>query len=148
MDNAAVITKAFARMRTNKDAACRQSLRKVLSDAVVLALDLHEQDGGHSFHLAVGDDYGWAVYHDGVLVDMEVYTADGDPRGIVSERLRELSSGGLTDSAAGWTGVVMAGMQVMRYSFDFEEGILRAVSKDAAARLISKFISDYRRARR
>ena len=148
MDNAAVITRAFSRTRAAKDAACAVCLREVLSDAVALALDLHEQDGGHSFHLAVGDDYGWAVYHDGVLVDMEVYTADGDPRGIVSERLRELSSGRLTDSAAGWTGVVMAGMQVMRYSFDFEEGILGAVSKDAAARLVSKFISDYRRARR
>ena len=148
MDNAAVITRAFSRTRAAKDAACAVSLREVLSDAVALALDLHEQDGGHSFHLAVGDDYGWAVYHDGGLVDMEVYTADGDPRGIVSERLRELSSGRLTDSAAGWTGVVMAGMQVMRYSFDFEEGILGAVSKDAAARLVSKFISDYRRARR
>lgn len=148
MDNAAVITRAFSRMRTAKDTACAVSLRKVLSDAVVLALDLHKQDGGHPYHLEVGDDYGWAVYHDGTLVDMEVYTADGDPRGIVSTRLRELSSGGLADSATGWVGVVMAGMQVMRYSFDFEEGILRAVSRDAASRLISKFISDYRRTRR
>lgn len=148
MDNRNVIAKAFSGLRDAKDAACRETLRKLMSDAMALALDLHGGIGTSDtpLHLVVGDDYGWAVYHGSELVDMEVYTAGNDHRGIVASRLRELS-GGLFESGDTWAGVVMAGMEVMHYNFGHERDILSATAKDAAQRVISTFIRNYRRTR-
>lgn len=146
MDNSGIITKAFAGLRAAKDSACREALRKLMSDAMALALDLHDGIGTSDIllHLAVGDDYGWAVYHGGELADMEVYTAGGDHRGIVASRLREMA-GGLFESGGTWMGVVMAGMKVMHYNFGHERDILSATAKDAAQKAISTFIRNYRR---
>lgn len=145
MDNRDVIAKAFSGLRAAKDAACRETLRKLMSDAMALALDLHEGVGTSDIplHLVVGDDYGWAVYHGSELVEMEVYTAGNDHRGIVASRLRELSF----ESGDTWAGVVMAGMEVMHYNFGHERDILSATAKDAAQRAISTFIRNYRRTR-
>ena len=116
-----------------------------MSDAMALALDLHEGVGTSDIplHLVVGDDYGWAVYHGSELVEMEVYTAGHDHRGSVASRLRELSF----ESGDTWAGVVMAGMEVMHYNFGHERDILSATAKDAAQRAISTFIRNYRRTR-
>lgn len=149
MDNSGIITKAFAGLRAAKDAACRETLRKLMSDAMALALDLHGGIGTSDIplHLVVGDDYGWAVYHGGELVDMEVYTTGGNHRGIVASRLRDMA-GGLFANDDSWTGIVMAGMQVMHYNFGYEEDILSATAEDAARRAVSVFIRNYRRAGR
>ena len=147
MDNAAVITKAFSGLRAAKDAACRETLRKLMSDAMALALDLHEGVGtsGIPLHLMVGDDYGWAVLHGGSVVDMDVYTTD-DNVGTVRRKLSEAAKSEDVDPSE-WTGIVMAGMEVMHYNFGHERDILSATAKDAAQRVISIFIRNYRRTR-
>lgn len=147
MDNAAVITKAFSGLRAAKDAACRETLRKLMSDSMALALDLHEGVGTSDipFHLVVGDDYGWAVLHGGSVVDMDVYTTD-DNVGTVRRKLSEAAKSEDVDPSV-WTGIVMAGMEVMHYNFGHERDILSATAKDAAQRVISIFIRNYRRTR-
>lgn len=147
MDNAAVITKAFARARSAKDSACRETLRKLMSDAMTLALDLHEDIGssGIPLHLVVGDDYGWAVLHGGSVVDMDVYTTD-DNVGTVRRKLSEAAKSENVDPSV-WTGIVMAGMEVMNYNFGHERDILSATARDAAQRVVSTFIRNCRRTR-
>ena len=147
MDNAAVITKAFSGLRAAKDAACRETLRKLMSDSMALALDLHEGVGTSDIplHLVVGDDYGWAVLHGGSVVDMDVYTTD-DNVGTVRRKLSEAAKSEDVDPSV-WTGIVMAGMEVMHYNFGHERDILSATAKDAAERVISTFIRNYRRTR-
>lgn len=147
MDNAAVITKAFSGFRAAKDAACRETLRKLMSDSMALALDLHEGVGTSDIpiHLVVGDDYGWAVLHGGSVVDMDVYTTD-DNVGTVRRKLSEAAKSENVDPSV-WTGIVMAGMEVMHYNFGHERDILSATAKDAAQRVISAFIQNYRRTR-
>ena len=147
MDNRDVIAKAFSGLRAAKDAACRETLRKLMSDAMALALDLHEGVGTSDIplHLVVGDDYGWAVLHGGSVVDMDVYTTD-DNVGTVRRKLSEAAKSEDVDPSV-WTGIVMAGMEVMHYSFGHERDILSATAKDAAQRVISTFIRNYRRTR-
>lgn len=149
MDNRNVIAKAFSGLRVAKDAACRETLRKLMSDAMALALDLHGGIGTSDIplHLVVGDDYGWAVLHGNELVEMEVYSAGGDHSGTAASRLREMAGGTFANDDS-WTGIVMAGMQVMHYNFGHEEDILSATAEDAARRAVSVFIRNYRRAGR
>ena len=115
MDNRDVIAKAFSGLRAAKDAACRETLRKLMSDAMALALDLHEGVGTSDIplHLVVGDDYGWAVLHGGSVVDMDVYTTD-DNVGTVRRKLSEAAKSEDVDPSV-WTGIVMAGMEVMHH---------------------------------
>lgn len=147
MDNRDVIAKAFSGLRAAKEAACRETLRKLMSDAMALALDLHESVGTSDIplHLVVGDDYGWAVLHGGSVVEMDVYTTD-DNVGTVRRKLSEAAKSEDVDPAV-WTGIVMAGMEVMHYNFGHERDILSATAKDAAQRVISTFIRNYRRTR-
>lgn len=147
MDNRDVIAKAFSGLRAAKDAACRETLSKLMSDAMALALDLHDGIGSSDIplHLMVGDDYGWAVLHGGSVVDMDVYTTD-DNVGTVRRKLSEAAKSENVDPSV-WTGIVMAGMEVMHYNFGHERDILSATAKDAAQRVISAFIRNYRRTR-
>lgn len=120
MDNAKTITDAFSRLSAVKDICARNALVKALEYAMEWALLSHDEE--HQQHIALGDNYGWAVVHDNEIVDMDIkapHGEDGDAerqlRGIVQSSKRK-----------GWYGILMAGMTgaVTYYSVDYETAIL------------------------
>lgn len=118
MDNAAKIQKGFSRLASGKDAACRACLVETMERAMRFALSEH--DGGHRLHTILGDNYGWAVYHDGSVTDCGVHREDG---GKTLGKLR--TYGGR--SGSGWCGILYADMEATGgsyYSISYERAIM------------------------
>lgn len=119
MGNGKVIQNAFARFNRSKDDSIRSGLRRVLEDAMEWALLLH--DDKHQKHITLGDNYGWAVVHNGKIVEKGVNAKSGK-RGEAADELRKVAS----ECGGGWQGILMAGMGNKRnyYAFDYELDIL------------------------
>lgn len=112
-----------------KEAFLIDSMQEVLIWAANRALDLHDElEGGtHNTHLEIGDSYGWALVHDGIIVSMDV-TATQANVGNATKALQEEAM----NCPMGWCGVVLAGMLVngglSYYSYRFEELVLRTLA--------------------
>lgn len=121
-DNTGIIRKAFAGLVRSKDDWCGRVMAEVCRQAMQNALDSHDEE--HQRHLEVEGDYGWAVFTDGVLYDMEILSStDGNDESITNP---------LSDppEMKGWCGVVMAGMLPKSYfSWDYEIGIITGTSQ-------------------
>ncbi|MFA6717698.1 MAG: hypothetical protein WCS15_01325 [Prevotella sp.] len=117
--NSNVIKKAFDKLRNGYYEAIRGGLCKLLANAVVYALESHDEN--HQNHIAMGDNYGWLLMHNGQSVAMGVKassTNEGQAKGM----LNGLAS---TITQSGWIGIVMAGMRpVGYYAVDYERDIL------------------------
>lgn len=121
--NNKVIENAFAGLLAKKDDAILNNLRSILPKAVNYALTSH--DAEHANHVLMGDSYGWAIVHNGQVVEQDVVAAGGE-QGNASEALAEVAR---SVGSSGWTGIVMAGMQPASYfAFDYEVGILISAS--------------------
>jgi len=119
---------------------------ELLQAAVAQALAEH--DNQHQNHLTSKDTYGWALYHNGRLVEIEVDGKRGVTGHIRTKFLTKLiqfydyetesgytlSEGntyrllrGVTPNSDGWYGIVMAGMTAgkLYFSLDYEADVLQ-----------------------
>lgn len=121
MDNSTTIQNAFERLARAKDDFARNTLKKALIDAMEWALLSHDEH--HQLHIFLGDNYGWAVVHDGEIVEMDVKAPYGED-GMAEAQLRRVAR---SSKRNGWYGILMAGMgdgKITYYSVDYELGIL------------------------
>lgn len=121
MDNSTTIQNAFERLARAKDDFARNTLKKALANAMEWALLSH--DDRHPQHMILGDNYGWAVVHDGEIVEMDVKAPYGED-GMAETQLRKVAR---SSKRNGWYGILMAGMddgKITYYSVDYELGIL------------------------
>ena len=119
MNNGKVIQYAFLRLERAKADRAYLGLKRVLESAMKQALRLH--DDKHRKHVELGDNYGWAVVHNGTLIQMGVNAKPGT-RGEAAAELRKVAA----ECGSGWQGILMAGMGNKRnyYAFDYELDIL------------------------
>lgn len=112
------ISSAFARMFADKSASIENALTTILEAGVSIALDLH--DTFHQNHIENGDSYGYAIWHDGELSKVKIWSETESANSVRSA----LTSFG-APSSTGWCGIVMAGMNPAEYyKFDYEIDIL------------------------
>lgn len=120
MDNAAVIRQGFARLASSKESRCLACLTDTMRRAMAFALSAH--DNRHSMHATFGDNYGWAVYHDGKIREYGINAGKGgESRTLAS--LRAYSS----RVGSGWAGILLADMQAegrSYYSISYERAIM------------------------
>jgi hypothetical protein len=129
------IEKAFARLIRAEEAQPRKIMVKVLKGAMEEALHLHEMTH-HNLHLIMGGDYGWALIHNGQILDFEVTSGKND-KGTAERQLFELATS--MNSSGKWVGVVMAGMEAANYHINFEKGVLHHAAKQAGSQFLSLF---------
>lgn len=116
------IQAAFTRLQTRKDTVIPAGLESLLTGAVALALDTHDES--HQRHIESGDNYGWLILHDGVEVKRYV-KAGKDHTGEANLALDQVAA---KVKKPGWIGVVMAGMHPTDYySISYEIDVLEYV---------------------
>lgn len=117
--NEKVIEKAFKRFQKNAEVIIKSGMYDLLSDAVNVALELH--DDTHRSHLSLGDTYGWMLLINGRIDKLEV-TAHGDKVGEATMMLKNYAT---RLPSVGIIGIVMAGMKPANFfSINYEKGIL------------------------
>lgn len=132
--NSQKIKRAFAKMRFNKDVYVENCMVHLLETALEFAMQVH-QDADKNLHLVTGGDYGWALVHNGKMVDSYVLSGE-DMKGTAWRHLQNITSH-VQDS--GWVGVLMAGMEANHYETRFEYGVLQADFRWTAERFRKEF---------
>lgn len=122
MKNETIIQNAFERLRKAEQSAARNALREALANAMEWALLSHDEE--HQKHIVLGDNYGWAVVHDGEIVDMDIKAHHGK-EGSAKKGLSDIAS---SCKGQGWVGILMAGMGSKSdyYSVNYEMDILNS----------------------
>lgn len=121
--NNRTIDSAFSRLMSNKHERFVGGLKGLLEEGLNFALMQHEVDG-HENHLTVRDSYGWAIGHNGRLVEISVAEDGVHGEVSVSDMLKELVS-----QSSGYTGFIMAGMQPYEfYAEDYERDYLKTTA--------------------
>lgn len=117
-ENDKIIENAFSRLAATEDELITSGLRKMLKDGMNIALQLH--DAEHLHHIEMGDSYGWILWHNGDVVDMEV-KAKHHTGSSVEWQMRTIPA----VVKEGWCGAIVAGMLPTHYfAYDYEIGIL------------------------
>ena len=121
--NEKTINAAFRRLQVRAFDRCREGMIRILREAVVYALEIH--DMGHQRHLETGDSYGWGLWHNGKLIEISVTAKEGPVEGDTNLMLSAYPVPSL-----GWVGVVMAGMKPQYYfATQYENEILTATAQ-------------------
>lgn len=143
--NTKTIKQAFSRLKQSEEETALNGMIELLQASVAEALAQH--DNAHQHHLQSKDTYGWALFHNNKLVEIEVDGKRGVTGHIRTKFLTKviqiydagtdsgftLSEGHtysrLRDSDApdyGWFGIVMAGMKAgaLYFSVDYEQEVL------------------------
>lgn len=139
-ENDKVIKNAFARLLKNRDTALLESLRAVMKSAMAYALELHKLDG-MGLHLKIGDDYGWAIIHEGRILDYEVL-ALSNHAGTAKNRLLSLADTA-NPTSEGWVAILMAGMETAKYAEGYEAETLESVAKMTGPEFYKVFKKEY-----
>lgn len=113
------IDRGFDGLLSLSDKVAEVGMRKLLQACVDFSLEKHDPE--HPLHTILGDTYGWALLHDGKIVDIAV--TEGEKMvGDTAAQLQAMASG-ISDE--GWTGILMAGMNhPSYYSVEYEQSIL------------------------
>ena len=108
--NDKTIENAFARLSGSYGKSVQEGMRRMLDMGMEYALLSHDQQ--HRKHVENGDSYGWAMWHDGSVVETRVRPP----------------------SSSGWCGVIMAAMQPRYwFSLDYENDILNMTAAELRA---------------
>lgn len=127
--NSAVIKRAFSRLRKSKDAMVQDGMRRIMKDAMEYAISQHDHDHfGHRIH---ENSYGWALVHDGNLIELQINGARHG-HGDAEDQLREVAGG---IGRRGWVGILLASMVLefngrkpVYFEIDYEVGIFDATT--------------------
>ncbi len=131
--NSNVIKNAFGRLRQSSYLQCKEAMLRLLPAAVDEALRLH--DAEHQRHIEMGDTYGWVLFYNGGVVEMDVKAKDSKLKGGAIGLLNSLKAG-----HKGWVGMVVAGMQPMYYfAVDYEQQVLLYTQDDIIANFSKYF---------
>lgn len=123
--NDRTIENAFERLSGTSAKAVEDGMRRLLDEAMMFALQIH--DAEHRKHIEAGDSYGWALWHDGSVVDTRVRAKSGSTEASVDTELRTMQP----PSQSGWCGVIMAGMTPKYwFSIDYENDILNMTADE------------------
>lgn len=136
--NNAIIKKAFERLAIRKDKIVCEALKDIMREALDYALELHELE--HlGLHLVMGDDYAWAVVHDGKVEAFDVYTTEDNSGTAWTMLFNYVQTNEVPDT--GWVGILMAGMTAAPYKWEKEEDILRDTAFGVVSDFVGKCIS-------
>ena len=113
--NNKTIMKAFNGLRHNKHNHLVAGLKGLLQDAVMFIYEQHRIDG-HMNHLEYGDTYGWALYHNGQMIDKKINTGPYISDFSVSDELESRIA-----ASKGYVGIVMAGMNPAAFFWEKHE---------------------------
>lgn len=127
--NSVVINRAFSRIRRSEETTIKNGMRRILKEAMEYALSQHDHDHfGHRIH---ENSYGWALVHNGKLVELQINGARHG-HGDAEDQLREVAAG---IGRKGWVGIVLASMVLefngrkpVYFEIDYEVGIFAATT--------------------
>lgn len=127
--NSVVINRAFSRIRRSEETIIKNGMRRILKEAMEYALSQHDHDHfGHRIH---ENSYGWALVHNGKLVELQINGARHG-HGDAKDQLREVAAG---IGRKGWVGIVLASMVLefngrkpVYFEIDYEVGIFAATT--------------------
>lgn len=122
--NSAVIDRAFSRLRKSEDAMVKDGMRRIMRDAMEYAISQHDHHHfGHRIH---DNSYGWALVHDGKLVELHINGARHG-HGDAEEQLQNVAK---SIGKPGWVGILLASMVLefnrrkpIYFEVDYEIGI-------------------------
>lgn len=129
--NNLVINRAFTRLRKSEDVMIKDGMRRILKDAMEYALSQHDHDHfGHRIH---DNSYGWAIVHNGKLVELQI-NGGRHGHGDAEDQLREVAG---EVGKPGWVGILLASMLLqfngrkpIYFEIDYEVGILAATASN------------------
>lgn len=118
--NKDTIKRGFAALSASAERVMEEGLNRFLDLALQYLIDAHDMyftHGTATRHLSENDTLGYAVIHNGKIVNM-VAQAGGEwtPRGNVGAKLRTIA----TDSPKGWVGIVCSDLENDWYRVDWE----------------------------
>ena len=123
--NKSVITKAFSRLRKSEATKVQDGMRRIMKDAMAYALSMHDHE--HYGHRINDNSYGWALVHNGRLVELQVNGARHG-RGDAEDQLQNVVRG---ITRKGWVGILLASMMLeyngrrpVYFEIDYEVGLL------------------------
>lgn len=127
--NTAIIHRAFSRLRKSEETTVQNGMRRIMKDAMEYALSQHDHEHfGHRIH---DNSYGWALVHDGKLVELQVNGGrhgHGDAEDQLVDASRRIGR-------RGWVGILLASMLLqfdgrrpIYFEIDYEEGIFAATA--------------------
>lgn len=126
--NDKTIENSFARLSGSYGKSVQEGMRRMLDMGMEYALLSHDQQ--HRKHVENGDSYGWAMWHDGSVVETRVRAKSGKEEASVDSGLRTMKP----PSSSGWCGVIMAAMQPRYwFSLDYENDILNMTAAELRA---------------
>lgn len=132
--NNRVVEKAISRLSRSKHNRLIEGLKGLLEDAVFFILEQHEVDGRRA-HLETGDTYGWAVGHNGQLVDMKITVGPNPSTSFSVEDALQ----GMIRHTTGYVGIIMAGMDPEKWFILDYEIAYQEITKDMIAAEFYRF---------
>lgn len=132
-ENDRKIKAGFKRLGILKDTIIENGMRRLMNDAMMVALATHDHD--HWFHKSTDNSYGWLVLHDGAHVDHRTNTGRHGEGSAYTELMRASESAPKT----GWVGILLADMGEVHdnkkgkyylFHLDYEINILELTRQD------------------
>ena len=127
--NSAEIKRSFSRLRKSEESVVKNGMRRILNDAMEYAISVH--DHHHFGHRTNDNSYGWALVHDGKLVELHINGARHG-HGDAEEQLQDVARG---IGRKGWVGILLASMVLefnrrkpIYFEIDYEIGIFAATT--------------------
>ena len=127
--NSLVIKRAFSRLRKSEEKMVQDGMRRIMKDSMEYALSQHDHNHfGHRIH---ENSYGWALVHNGKIVELQINGARHG-HGDAENQLTEIAGG---IGRKGWVGILLASMLLefngrkpVYFEIDYEVGIFAATT--------------------
>lgn len=143
-DNDRKLKAGFKRFERSKDLIIENGMKRLMNQAMLIALATHDQD--HWFHRSTANSYGWLVLHNGAYIDHR--TNEGQHgEGHAYALLREAAQSAPNE---GWVGILLASMHAGEegprpksfiFHLDYEIGVLNSTREDLEAQF-NKFFTE------
>ena len=125
------IKSGFKELESLKDLIFEDGLQTMLERGMRYAIELHESDQNHFFHLATSNSYGYAVVHNGKVVALEVNSYGSHGKGEAEAQLRDAAR---RTAKEGWVGILLASMEAnfgkrpVFFEVEYEQGVLNSTA--------------------